>query len=102
MLNSTSVSVHAQDSGKAAAKAGPPDDPSFEYVSPSISTNTAAFNTVLANRIACDRLMVNGYEPLKLNDAILAILQSKGILNAMDVQQIIRTGKADKPLRVKQ
>jgi hypothetical protein len=46
--------------------------------------------------------MVNGYEPLKLNDAILAILQSKGILNAMDVQQIIRTGKADKPLRVKQ
>jgi hypothetical protein len=109
VVNSASVIVHAQDSGKAATKAeakeaprAAADDPNFEYVTPSISTSTAAFNTVLANRVACDRLTVNGYEPLKLNDAMLAALQSKGILNAMDVQQIVRNGKAEKPLRVKQ
>jgi len=107
-------SVHAQDDKtvKANAKVEPPkseaaktppgcDEAHFECVSPGISTGTAAFGTILAGRIASDQLTVNGYDLLKLHDATLSALQSKGILTAIDVQRIVETARAAKPLRVK-
>jgi hypothetical protein len=77
------------------------DDAHFECLAPSISTGTAAFGIVLANKIASDQLMVNGFEPLKLHDETLAMLQRKGILTAADVRQIVKAARVEKPLRVK-
>jgi hypothetical protein len=102
--------VHAQNDKappKVPAKVEEPkptgcDESHYECVSPGISTGTAAFGTVLANRIASDQLMVNGYDPLKLHDATLSALQSKGILTALEVQRIVEAGKVAKPLRVRQ
>jgi|ERR1035437_340215 hypothetical protein len=89
---------------KVEASKSPPvpscDEAHFECIAPGISTGAAAFGTVLANRIASDQLMVNGFDPLKLHDATLAKLQSKGLLSAAEVQQIVDSAKVAKPLRV--
>ena len=51
-------------------------DPNVDYVSPAISMGgPVVTNTFLANRIACDRFEVNGFEPL---DADLAHHHSPG------------------------
>jgi hypothetical protein len=98
--------VHAQDKG-AAAKAEapsvkPPEDPNVEYVIPGVSLGgPVVTNTLLANRVACDRLQVNGFDVLKLNDAILNLLARKGVASPTDVQAIVQAGKADRPIRIK-
>jgi hypothetical protein len=71
----------------------------FECVSPGLSTGTAAFGIVLAGKVASDQLIVNGFEPLKLHDATLAVLQAEGYLNANDVKSIVEAGKAKRPPR---
>ena len=77
-------------------------DPNVDYVTPVISMGgPVVTNTFLASRIACDRLEVNGFEPLKLNDAILAALARKGLINSADIDAIVAAGKATRPLRIK-
>jgi hypothetical protein len=44
---------------------------------------------------------VNGFEPLRISDAILSALVKKGYLEQAEVKAIIEAGKADHPLRVK-
>lgn len=100
-----SVQAQSKKGIEVPAKADPaPSTPKecegFECVSPSISSGTAAFHTLIAHRIASDRLMVNGYEPLKLTDGIIGVLVSKNILTSADAQRIIAGAKADKPLRL--
>ena len=110
VVNSAGVVAHAQETTKSAAKADTPketakppaEDPNFEYVSPNMSGGVIAANIFVGNRVVCDRLVVNGYEPLKLNDGILAALQSKGVLNAMEVQRIVAAAKTEKPIRIRQ
>jgi hypothetical protein len=103
--------VHAQtkeDTGSIAAKAEAPKPPpvpscdteSFECITPGLTTGAAAFGVVLANRIASDQLMVNGYDPLKLQDLTLSTLQRKGILSTREVLAIVDGAKVQKPLRV--
>jgi hypothetical protein len=104
--------VHAQDdkAPKVPAKMEktegaiqPPscDETRFECVTPGLSVGAAAVGVVLANRIASDKLMVNGFDPMKLHESILNTLQAKGVLAASDVQRIITSAKVDKPLRAK-
>jgi hypothetical protein len=98
--------VYAQDKG-SAAKAGsptgkPPEDPNAEYLSPSVTLSSPVVaNVFLANRIACDRLQVNSFDLLKLNDAMLSLLVKHGIASPAEVQDIVQAGKADRPLRLR-
>ena len=63
------VGVHAQTKDVPGTKverapSSPALDPNAEYVSPGVSLGgPVVTNTLLANRIACDRLQVNGFEP---------------------------------------
>jgi len=108
-LMSGVIPVHAQVTDKATTKverapAAPIpqcDDSRFECVTPLMTASSAGFGTVLANRIASDQLMVNGFEPLKLHDATISTLQSKGYLTAGDVKEIVEAGRVKKPLRLK-
>ena len=77
------------------------DDAHFECVSPSISTGAAVFGIVLANKIGCDHLQVNGYDVLKIEDVLIGTLQAKGIFLQRDVDSIVSAGKIEKPLRMK-
>jgi hypothetical protein len=77
------------------------DDSKYECVTVGIASGTAAFGTLLANRLASDQLMVNGFEPLKLHDATLAALVRKGILSNSDVEQIVEAARVKRPLRLK-
>ncbi len=77
------------------------DESHFECVTVGISSGSAAFGTILANRMASDQLMVNGFDPLKLHDATLKALQEKGILKAADVRVIVDAGRVAKPLRLR-
>ncbi len=83
-------------------KAIPPcDETRFECVSPAITTGAAGFGIVLANKIGCDQLQVNGYDTLKLDNALLSALLRKGLLTSFDVSEIANSGKVEKPLRMK-
>ena len=80
----------------------PPDNPNVDYVSPGVTLGgPVATNILLANRIACDSLQVNGFETLKLYDAILNLLARKGIATPADIEQVVAAGKAEKPLRLR-
>lgn len=101
------VGVHAQTKDTPATKMekGIPQsaalDPNAEYVTPGVTLGgPVVTNTLLANTLACDRLQVNGYDVLKLNDAILKLLTRMGV-SATEIQQVIQSGKAEKPLRIK-
>lgn len=104
-------SVHAQATKATATESnGTKDsasvrvtpDPNAEYVTPAVTIGgPAVTNTLLANTLACDRLQVNGFEPLRLNDAILGALVKKNVLTQADVQAIVVAGKAEHPLRIK-
>jgi hypothetical protein len=109
--------VHAQAPGassptpsasptKAQSKPEPEpakaEDTSVEYVSPSISTGTAGFNTLLSNRIACDSIQAGGFDLLKLQNAILLMLYQKGILKQGEIDSIASSGKPSRLLRIKQ
>jgi hypothetical protein len=82
--------------------AKPVEDPNVDYVTPGISMGgPVVTNLFLANRIACDRLEVNGFEPLKISDGIMSLLINKGIASPADVNQIVASGKAVRPLRLR-
>jgi hypothetical protein len=87
--------VHAQTKEPAL-------DPNVDYVTQSTgASGPFVTSMILTNRIACDRLEVNGFEVLKLNDAILSLLKTKGIASDADIQRIVNLGKAERPLRLK-
>lgn len=50
----------------------------FEDISPVISAGSAAFGTVLAGRVATDKMIVNGYDMLKMQEDVLNVI-GKGI-----------------------
>lgn len=100
--------VHAQSKGaeQSAAKVdrppAPADDPDVEYVTPGVSLGGPVLtNTILAHQIACDRLQVNGFDLLKLQDAMLAALVSKRVIDSAEMQAIAKAGKAERPLRLR-
>lgn len=107
LVMSSTTGVHAQTKDSATIKVdrapiSPPLDPNAEYVTPGVGLGgPVVTNTLLANRIACDRLQVNGFEPLKLNDAVLSLLIRKGIVTPEEVTAVVNAGKAEHPLRIK-
>jgi len=84
------VTVHAQ---AAAAE-------DFEEVSPTMTVGTAGIGTLLANRIAADQVMVNGYDVLKLDDAILNLLARKTLTTPQELKATADLAKV-RPLRMK-
>jgi hypothetical protein len=97
--------VHAQSKEKdkpLAKPEAPALDPNAEYVSPSISLGgPVVTNTLLANKIACDKFQVGGFDLLRMNDAFLNRLIQKGQLTVPEAEAIVAAGKADRPLRIK-
>lgn len=102
--------VHAQNT-KANPTEGVPTsdvpsikvtrDPNAEYVTPAVGLGgPVVTNTLLANRIACDRLQVGDFDILKIDDAILSLLQRKGFVNESEIRTVIANGKAEHPLRI--
>jgi hypothetical protein len=101
------VGVHAQSKDTPTTKmekgtSQPPAlDPNAEYVTPGVTLGGPVLtNTLLANTLACDRLQVNSFDLLKVNDAILKLLAKMGASPA-DIQQVVQSGRADRPLRIK-
>jgi hypothetical protein len=89
--------AHAQ-SAKVEPKPSVQDG-NYEYISPSISANAGAFETLLAHRVATDQLMVNGYDILKLQNALLSALLTTGRISQEQARDIAESSKV-KPLRL--
>ena len=66
-----------------------------------ISADSAAFNTLLAHRVAADQLIVNGYDVLAIDEGLINLLKDKNILKYRDVDAIIERAKIPHPLRIK-
>jgi hypothetical protein len=98
--------VHAQgkEKDRPAMKADPtpaqPRDPNVEYVQPVMSAGSALFGTLMAHRVAADAVIVNDFDLVKLLDAMVNILGTKGTLTAAEIRQISTAGKLSKPLRL--
>jgi hypothetical protein len=77
------------------------DDAKFECVTPGISSGTAAFGTLLSNRIAADNLTVNGYDLLKLQENTLRLIVRKTGATGEEVQKAVDDSRSARPLRVR-
>lgn len=76
--------------------------PQFEDISPTITAGSAGFGTLLAGRIAADKIMVQGVDIAKLQENLLNLLASKpGVFSQAEVQSVIDRARADRPLRIK-
>jgi hypothetical protein len=98
----TSVNAQVQSSAPPTKLGATPTAvlSQFEYVSPSISSGSAAFETLIAHRVASDQLMVNGYDLLKLVDSAFGVMIGNHLLTAEQAQQLANGSKVERPLRL--
>ena len=72
----------------------------FEEITPTMTVGTAGIGTLLANRVAADQVMVNGYDILKLDDAILNLVARKTLSSPEELRAVADAAKV-RPLRMK-
>lgn len=66
-----------------------------------MTVGSAGIGTLLANRIAADSATVNGYDVLKLDEAILQLIQRKTFATNSELQSTVDSAKVARPLRIK-
>lgn len=77
--------------------------PPIEEVTPLITAGSAAFGTVLATRLAVDEISVRGFDPIKFDENLLNLLNSKPLLfNRVELETLVNQSKSDKIFRMKQ
>ena len=80
----------------------PPEDPCCEWITPTMGAGAIATNTLLANRVAGDKVYANSFDVLLLHQGILNALGAHGILSPAEIRKIADDAKNAKPLRVRQ
>jgi hypothetical protein len=77
-------------------------NPDADYVVPATILPSPVFaNQIISSHVACDRIEVNGYDIMQLNDATLKLLRKLGASDA-DIKSVVQLGRVQRPLRVKQ
>jgi hypothetical protein len=76
--------------------------PNVQEVSPGVTTNTFAANLILAHEVATDRVIINGYDLMKMENAILTYLATRPLAESADIQNIITKSRADTIYKIKQ
>jgi len=72
-----------------------------EEITPQITAGSAAFSTLLANRIAADQIMIRGIDIAKLQENIINVLATKPLLvSQFELQNAINSARVT-PLRMK-
>lgn len=84
------------------AQAVIPPTPSVQEVSPGVTTGTFGANLILAHQIATDGLIVNGFDIMKMQSAILEYLATRPLAEQADVQNIVNKSRASTIYRIKQ
>ena len=88
-------------SGPVYAQASPPPPSEYEEISPIMTVGSAGIGTLLANRVASDQIMANGYDVLKLDEGILQLIQRKTFATDSELQGVVDRAKVAHPLRAK-
>jgi hypothetical protein len=73
----------------------------FEDITPIMTVGSAGIGTLLANRIAADTVMVNGYDVLKLDQGILQLIQRKTLTQNSELDAVVAAAKVSRLLRIK-
>lgn len=76
--------------------------PNVQEVSPGVTTGTFGANLILAHEVATDRLIINGYDLMKMQNNILAYLASRPMAETAEVQNIVTRSQADTVYKLKQ
>jgi hypothetical protein len=84
------------------AQASGVQSPNVQEVSPGMTTGTLGVNLLLAHEVAADRIIVNGYDLLKMQSNILGYLASRPSAETADIQNIVRRSQADTIYKIKQ
>jgi len=79
-----------------------PTPPNVQEVSPGVTTGTFGANLILAHEIATDRVIINGYDIMKMQSNILNYLASRPLAETADIQGIVARSQADTVYRLKQ
>jgi len=84
-----------------AATALPMPASEYEEITPIMTVGSAGIGTLLANRVAADQVMINGYDVLKLDEGILQLIQRKTSAANSELQSVVDSAKVARPLRAK-
>ena len=76
--------------------------PNIQEVSPGVTTGTFGANLILAHEVATDRVIINGYDLMKMQQNILNYLASRPFAEKADIENIIKSSQADTVYRLKQ
>jgi hypothetical protein len=84
------------------AQAAATPSPNIQEVSPGVTTGTFGANLILAHEVATDRVIINGYDVMKMQQNILNYLASRPFAERADIENIIKSSQADTVYRLKQ
>jgi flagellar basal body-associated protein FliL len=84
------------------AQVANPPQPNIQEVSPGVTTGTFGANLILAHEVATDRLIINGFDLMLMNQNILNYLGSRPYNERADIQNIINNSRAATIYRLKQ
>jgi len=83
------------------AQAIPASSPRIQEVSPGLTTATIGANLVLAHEIATDRVIVNGFDLMKMQQNILNYLATRPLAESADIQNIVNRSQSDVVYKLK-
>jgi hypothetical protein len=96
------VMYHPQQEVQAQSVATPASSPNIQEVSPGVTTGTFGANLILAHEVATDRLIINGFDLMKMESNILNYLASRPLAESADIQNIVNRSQADTVYKLKQ
>jgi hypothetical protein len=79
-----------------------PVTPNIQDVTPGVTIGSLGSNLILAHEIAADRLTVNGYDVMLLQQNILSYLGNRPLAERADIQNIVNASRASTVYRIKQ
>jgi hypothetical protein len=71
-----------------------PPSPQIKEITPGITTGSLGTNLILAHEIAADSVVVNGYDVMRMEQAILNYLATRPTAEAADIQNIVNASRA--------
>ena len=84
------------------AQAAPQPQANIQEVSPGVTTGTFGANLILAHEVATDRLIINGFDLMKMQNNILSYLALRPSAESADIQNIVNRSRADTVYKLKQ
>jgi hypothetical protein len=90
-----------QPRSKVLAQAVSPPAPNIQDISPTMSVGSIGTNLLLAHEVDADQVVINGYDVMKLQQAVINYLATRPGAESADFQNIVNSSRATTIHRMK-